>query len=119
MICLSLCEKHCPSASGGCAVWPLTLPGVRELLSPPAPCKGHGLHVSLSLTQLLLTGAGERVTVTRLSNYTTNKHRVHWATFAPVARKRQPGKGTLQLNSLLYPEMNWEPERGGTERPWL
>lgn len=84
---------------------------------PQHPAKGT-VCPSLSLTQLLLTGIGERVTVTHLSNYTKTQHRVRWATSAPVARKKQPGKGTLQLNKLLYPEMNWEPERGCTERPW-
>lgn len=33
-------------------------------------------------------------------------------------KHHQPGRGTLQLNSLLNPEMNGEPERGCTDRPW-
>lgn len=95
MICFSLCESHCQSSSGGCAAWPLTPTGVRELLLPTAPCKGHGLHINLSLTHLLLTRTGERVTVTCLSNYTKDTHRIRWATFVAVVRKKQPGKGTL------------------------
>jgi len=81
---LLLCHRGC----GGHAARPLPPMGARELLSshkmicfsvteavgamlhrergsrflPTPPCKGHGLHVSLSLTHLLPIGSGERVT---------------------------------------------------------
>lgn len=87
---------------------------------PTAPCKGHDLHGSLSLTHLLLTRTGERVTVTRLPNYTKNTTHSSLRNLCTCGQKKthQPGRGTLQLNSLLNPEMNGEPERGCTDRPW-
>lgn len=73
MICFSLCESHCHSSSGGCAVWPLTPTGVRELLFPHSTLQRAWSARQPEPDSPLLTRAGERVTVTSLSNY-TKKH---------------------------------------------
>lgn len=78
------------------------LQGWGSCFLPTPPCKGHGLHVSLSLTHLLHIGTGERVTKSRWHVYPVTQktqYRRHWATFVPVIWKNSHARTPCSLTT--------------------
>lgn len=72
-----------------------------HFLSTP-PCKGHGLHISRSLTHLLHIGTGGRVTKSRWLVYPITQktqHRRRRATFVPVVWRNSHARTPCSLTT--------------------